>query len=84
MSDFKITLEISSIQWTGENYKEICNFVGIEPERGTSELFNDKPSNLFIPTLNGIQEVRALDVISKDNFGNIYIFSRGEANDMGQ
>lgn len=75
MSSFEISLEIESVQWTGDNYKEICDFVGAEPERDASELFNGEPSNLIIPTLNGIREVRVLDVISKDNFGNLYVFN---------
>lgn len=74
MSDFKITLEVNSIQWTGENYKEICDFVGIEPKKDTSELFDNEPPNLLIPTLNGVREIRVSDVIIKDNFGNIYVF----------
>lgn len=75
MNNYKVSLEMEMLQWTGDNYKEICDFIGDELERDASELFNGEPSNLIVPTPNGIREVRILDVVMKDNFGNIYVFN---------
>lgn len=39
---------IEAVQWTGDNYDEICNFIGEKLERDSSELINNEPACLVI------------------------------------
>lgn len=63
---------IEATQWVGTNYEEICDFVGTKLERDASELCNGEPSNLLVPTLEGIMEARVYDYIIKGVQGEFY------------
>lgn len=63
---------IDAIQWDGNNYEEICEFVGMRLKYNTIEISNDQPSKLHIPTLEGIITASVGDYIIKGIQGEFY------------
>lgn len=68
----KKPVTVEAVQWSGDNYEEVCDFVGKSLERDASELCNNEPSSLLIPTLEGVIEARVYDYIIKGVAGEFY------------
>lgn len=60
---------IDAIQYTGGNYKEVCEFVGKELKR---PLIRYTPSEIIIETLEGNHIARAGDFIIRGVHGEFY------------
>ena len=63
---------IEAVQWTGDNYEEICNFTNISLKRDATQLYNGEPAVLIIPTLEGDHFVLIYDYIIKGVQGEFY------------
>lgn len=60
---------IEAIQYTGDNYKEICDFVGKELRR---PMIQYEPLEIIIETLEGNRIVKVNDFIIKGEHGEFY------------
>ena len=65
----KKPLEIEAIQYTGDNYKEVCDFVGKELK---TPLIQYEPGELIIETLEGNMIASVNDYIIKGLRGEFY------------
>ena len=62
----KKSVEIEAIQWLGNNYKEVSDFVG------NKLVYDATNSSLFIPTLEGTMHASINDFIIKGIQGEFY------------
>lgn len=63
---------IEAVQWTGDNYDEICKFVGKYLKLDASELYHNTPAILLIDTLEGEMAASIYDYIIKGVKGEFY------------
>jgi hypothetical protein len=64
----KKPVEIEAIQWTGDNYEDVCSFVGLELE----EEYSGSLQILIIETLEGTMRADKGDFIIKGIKGEFY------------
>lgn len=69
MKYIKKPVIIEAIQYTGNNYKEICDFVGKELRR---PMIQYEPLEIIIETLEGNHIAKVNDFIIKDEHGEFY------------
>lgn len=62
---------VEAVQWTGDNYDEICNFIG-KKVRVIKYTDDEKPVNLIIETLEGDHLASIDDYIIKGVHGEFY------------
>ena len=60
---------IEAVQWTGNNYEEICKFVGKKLE---APMIQYKPNELIIETIEGNHVASEGDFIIKGVHGEFY------------
>ena len=65
MAKYRYKATIDAIQWTGDNYDEVCKFVGKQIERDAHELINGEPALLILDTGEGFTMVSISDYITK-------------------
>ena len=75
---------VEAIQWTGDNYDEVCEFAGEKLTRDGHELFNGEPACLVIETpvwelATTVEELALIgDYICKVKDGRCYKSKRDE------
>lgn len=62
---------VEAVQWTGDNYDEICNFIG-KKVRVRKYTDDEKPVTLIIETLEGDHLASIDDYIIKGVHGEFY------------
>lgn len=65
----KKSIVIEAIQYTGDNYKEVCEFVGSELK---TPLIMREPGELIVETLEGNMITKVNDYIIKGIHGEFY------------
>jgi len=63
---------IQAIQWTGENTKEVLDFIGRQITVGQVNMFTGKVVDMDIPTLEGTMKATVGDWIIKGVKGEFY------------
>lgn len=61
---------IEAIQWTGENFKELAEFLGISEAKAKEMAYVG--TELCIPSVKGDMRVIPTDMIIRDSEGNIF------------
>jgi len=68
----KKPVTIQAIQWTGENTKEVLDFIGRQITVGQVNMFTGKVVDMDIPTLEGTMKATVGDWIIKGVKGEFY------------
>lgn len=67
----KKPVEIEAVQWTGENFKEVTDFIG-DSRKWYIESGTDVPCSLVIETLEGDHQAKIGDYIIRGVKGEVY------------